>query len=97
MKRVQRHMFLKTWISEVWGAENAEPDPTAREYRFVLSIFSRPDTYELYCQYHKDSIYGSIGEPALSYKVFLKSLRTWMDEERVVERQKKNVTGKCDG
>lgn len=96
VRRVQRHMFLRTWLDKVWGETNAEPDPTGRDYAKVLPIFSRPAAYQQYCEYHASTAHRALDKAPLSYKVFLRQLTSWMAEERIAERQKKNVTGKCD-
>jgi hypothetical protein len=85
------------WIKHDWAAVNAEDCPTGRDYSKVVSFFSRTEVYDQYTKAFSFTSDFAAGLKPLSLRTFRDILRHYMQQERVAERNKKNVSGKCEG
>jgi hypothetical protein len=86
-----------SWIQYDWAAINAEDCPTGRDYQKVVGFFSRKDVHEQYTKAFSFTTDYAVGLKPLSLSTFRKILKYYMTKNGIAERNKKNVSGKCEG
>lgn len=83
-----------TWLTK-WGRHNAEDCPVGKDYLLVINTVLLS---ELYTEFKAEWPNLNLGRlPCLSISLFRDRFFHWMDTNKVRMREKKNVSGKCDG
>jgi hypothetical protein len=92
-----RQSLAFAFLNEAWGPYNSEPCPVASQYDLVINVPSVSFIYQEYAMFWQYTTDALCGSKPLSLTSFKEVWETWKIEKRVRERQKKNVSGKCDG
>jgi hypothetical protein len=88
--------WCANWIEHEWIEINAEDCPTGRQYKKVVGMFSKKLVYDQYVKAFSFTAHAS-NRNALSLTRFSVILDGCMKRLCVAVRQKKNVSGKCEG
>ena len=88
--------WCANWVEHEWIEINAEDCPTGRQYKKVVGMFSKRLVYDQYVKAFGFTA-QAVTHQALSLSSFSKILEGCMKRLSVAVRQKKNVSGKCDG
>ena len=78
-------------------AINAEDCPVGRQYKKVVGLFSMDMVYQQYVRAFGFTAEAAGGQVALSKRSFSAILKYHFKTNDIAVRQKKNVSGKCDG
>lgn len=88
--------WCANWVEYDWIEINAEDCPTGRQYKKVVGMFSKKLVYDQYVKAFAFTAHA-VNHQALSLSSFTKILEECMKRLSVAVREKKNVSGKCDG
>ena len=88
--------WCANWVEHEWIEINAEDCPTGRQYKKVVGMFSKRLVYDQYVKAFGFTA-QAVTHQALSLSSFSQILEGCMKRLSVAVRQKKNVSGKCDG
>jgi hypothetical protein len=93
----RRAEWCYAWIEHEWVQINAEDCPTGRQYNKVVSLFSVDTVYLQYVKAFSFTSESASGQFALSRRRFKTIMDYHFAQNRIAVRQKKNVSGKCEG
>ena len=91
-----RAEWCANWVEHEWIEINAEDCPTGRQYKKVVGMFSKKHVYDQYVKAFSFTSHA-VNLDALSLTRFSAILDACMKRLEVAVRQKKNVSGKCEG
>jgi hypothetical protein len=92
----EKKEWTMVWINTVWAPMNMESCPVGNSYKHVIDLTRTNDVWEEMCMDWEKTTQALSGMPPVSKPLFKVLFQAWMDREGVRERNKKNVSGKCD-
>ena len=92
-----RSSWCYSWLDSEWVAINGEDCPNGRQYKKVVGLFSVDAVHQEYVKAFGFTSESAMGVAPLSRRHFKRILDHYFEVNEVAVRQKKNVTGKCEG